>query len=276
MAHDPAPGEPWILNDPYAGGTHLPDLTHRHAHRARLRGDARAPRRRRRLGAGEPPRRLADARRGGSRHPADAARRRDARRRSSRGCGTRTSAAATCALSSRRTALAEGRVVELCARRGRERVAAAMDELLAYSERRRARGASSRSPGRHASRAPTRSRRPRAARDPRRRDDRAATRSTSTSTEPPPQYDGNLNCPLAVTRSACFYVVRCLDRARPAGLGRRVRARSRCAPRRAASSTPARPPPSRRATRRRRAGSRTSSSTRSHRRSPCPRRARGR
>ena len=27
MAHDPAPGEPWILNDPYAGGTHLPDLT---------------------------------------------------------------------------------------------------------------------------------------------------------------------------------------------------------------------------------------------------------
>src|SRR5512147_2755792 len=26
-AHDPAPGEPWILNDPYAGGTHLPDLT---------------------------------------------------------------------------------------------------------------------------------------------------------------------------------------------------------------------------------------------------------
>ena len=27
MAHDPQPGEVWILNDPYAGGTHLPDLT---------------------------------------------------------------------------------------------------------------------------------------------------------------------------------------------------------------------------------------------------------
>src|ERR687891_2701269 len=26
-ARHPAPGEPWILNDPYAGGTHLPDLT---------------------------------------------------------------------------------------------------------------------------------------------------------------------------------------------------------------------------------------------------------
>src|SRR3712207_3542072 len=25
-----------------------------------------------------------------------------------------------------------------------------------------------------------------------------------------PQHEGNLNCPLAVTRSACFYVVRCL------------------------------------------------------------------
>ena len=31
--------------------------------------------------------------------------------------------------------LAERRIEELCARRGRERVAAAMDELLAYSER---------------------------------------------------------------------------------------------------------------------------------------------
>src|ERR671932_2954295 len=27
MAHDPAPREPWILNDPFAGGTHLPDIT---------------------------------------------------------------------------------------------------------------------------------------------------------------------------------------------------------------------------------------------------------
>ena len=27
IAQDPAPSEPWIVNDPYAGGTHLPDLT---------------------------------------------------------------------------------------------------------------------------------------------------------------------------------------------------------------------------------------------------------
>ena len=27
MAHDPAPDEVWVLNDPYTGGTHLPDIT---------------------------------------------------------------------------------------------------------------------------------------------------------------------------------------------------------------------------------------------------------
>src|SRR5256885_16098992 len=27
MAHGPAPGEVWAVNDPYAGGTHLPDIT---------------------------------------------------------------------------------------------------------------------------------------------------------------------------------------------------------------------------------------------------------
>ena len=27
IVHDPAPGEVWALNDPYTGGTHLPDIT---------------------------------------------------------------------------------------------------------------------------------------------------------------------------------------------------------------------------------------------------------
>src|SRR6187397_1998996 len=26
-AHDPAPGQVWVLNDPFTGGTHLPDVT---------------------------------------------------------------------------------------------------------------------------------------------------------------------------------------------------------------------------------------------------------
>src|SRR2546421_8552560 len=27
MQHEPAPGEVWAINDPYSGGTHLPDIT---------------------------------------------------------------------------------------------------------------------------------------------------------------------------------------------------------------------------------------------------------
>ena len=27
MARDPAPDDVWVLNDPYTGGTHLPDIT---------------------------------------------------------------------------------------------------------------------------------------------------------------------------------------------------------------------------------------------------------
>ena len=27
IARDPRPGDVWVLNDPYAGGTHLPDIT---------------------------------------------------------------------------------------------------------------------------------------------------------------------------------------------------------------------------------------------------------
>ena len=51
IACDPGPDDVLILNDPYAGGTHLPDITLVSRTRARLRGDARAPRRRRRRGA---------------------------------------------------------------------------------------------------------------------------------------------------------------------------------------------------------------------------------
>ena len=91
-----------------------------------------------------------------------------------------------------------------------------------------------------------------------------------------PQHEGNLNCPLAVTRSACFFVVRCLTDSRPPRLGRRLRPGDRAARPRAASSTPGRRPRSPPGTRRRRAASPTSSSTRSARRSPCPHRARGR
>ena len=75
LAHDPQPGETWILNDPYAGGTHLPDLTlvsrtplgfaATRAHHADVGGSEPGS-----LAAG-----LADARRGGRRDPTDPPRR---------------------------------------------------------------------------------------------------------------------------------------------------------------------------------------------------------
>ena len=99
-------------------------------------------------------------------------------------------------------------MAELCARRGRERVAAAMDELLAYSER-VVRAAIARLPDGRFEGA-----------DVLETPDglleiRAAVTIAGDSIDidfegTAPQYDGNLNCPLAVTRSACFYVVRCL------------------------------------------------------------------
>src|SRR5688500_1330880 len=134
MAHDPEPGVPWILNDPYAGGTHLPDLTIvtrtplgyavTRAHHADVGGvdPGSLPARSTTLadeGVVIPPTRLdADA------LEALVARMRNPEER--RG-DLRAQLAAH--------RLAERRVEELCARRGRDRVAAAMDELLAYSER---------------------------------------------------------------------------------------------------------------------------------------------
>jgi N-methylhydantoinase B len=206
-AHDPAPGEPWILNDPYAGGTHLPDLTVvsrtelgyavTRAHHADVGGSepGSLPPGSRTLaeeGVVVPPTRLDDATIdvlvSQMRNPEE--RRGDLRAQLA---GNR---------------LAESRIAELCARRGRERVAAAMDELFAYSER-VVRAAIRELPdGRYEGE------------DELETQDgllpiRAAVTIAGESIDidfegTAPQYDGNLNCPLAVTRSACFYVVRCL------------------------------------------------------------------
>ena len=205
--HDPAPGEPWILNDPYAGGTHLPDLTIvtrtslgyavSRAHHADVGGSEPGS-----LPSGSttlaeegvviPPTQLDAATLeelvGRMRNPDE--RRGDLRAQL---------AAHT---------LAERRVEELCARRGNRRVTEAMDELLAYSERvvSSALGdlPDGRFQGADALETP---------------DGLLELRATVTIAGESididfegtaPQHRGNLNCPLAVTRSACFYVVRCL------------------------------------------------------------------
>src|SRR5207248_1112460 len=104
--------------------------------------------------------------------------------------------------------LAERRVGELCERRGRDAVVAAMDELYTYSGR-AVRAAISKLPNGcwtaedvlEAPNGPLTIRAVATIADDEIEIDFAGT---------DPQHDGNLNCPLSVTRSACFFVVRCV------------------------------------------------------------------
>ena len=206
-AHDPAPGEAWLLNDPYTGGTHLPDLTIvtrtalgyavTRAHHADVGGSTPGslPPGSRTLaeeGVVVPPTRLDD----------DTVDRLVSRMRNpdERRGDLRAQLAAH--------RLAEARLAELVERRGRRRVVAAMDELLAYSERVVRSGIRSLPDGRFtaedALETPAGELAIRAAVTV--AGDAIAIDFDGTSA----QQDGNLNCPLAVTRSACFYVVRCL------------------------------------------------------------------
>ena len=206
-AHDPQPGEVWILNDPFAGGTHLPDVTMvsrtelgfavSRAHHADVGAfePGSMPAESRTLeeeGVVIPPTRLdeptLESLIGRMRNPEE--RRGDFRAQ----------------LSAHR--LAEQRLTELCARRGRERVAAAMDELFAYSERVVRAALARLQDGRYE------------AEDVLEATDgeltiRAAVTIAGEEIEidfagTSPQHAGNLNAPLAVARSASYFVVRCL------------------------------------------------------------------
>jgi N-methylhydantoinase B len=207
MSHDPSPGEVWAINDPYSGGTHLPDITLvsptevgfavTRAHHADVGGrePGSMPANSRTLdeeGVVIPPTRLDD----------DEVARLVARMRNpdERRGDLRAQLAAH--------RLAERRIAELCAKRGRERVVAAMDELYAYSERRMRAGIAALPDGRYG-----------AADVLEAIEGELELRATVTIAGDEveidfagtaPQHEGNLNCPLAVARSACFYVVRML------------------------------------------------------------------
>jgi N-methylhydantoinase B len=202
-----AVGEICILNDPYTGGTHLPDVTLvsrtalgyavSRAHHADVGGmePASLPAFSHELyqeGLIIPPTRLTEEVVelfvANARNPDE--RRGDLRAQ----------------IAAQR--LAERRVEELCARRGAERVADAMDELYAYSER-VVRAAIAQLPdGRWT------------AEDVVEAVDgdleiRASVEIAGDEVRidfagTAPQHRGNLNCPLSVTRSACYFVVRCL------------------------------------------------------------------
>ena len=201
------PGQVAILNDPYTGGTHLPDVTLvsrtalgfavSRAHHADVGGiePASLPAFSRTLeeeGVILPPQLLTDE---VLENFVRATRQPEERRGD-----LRAQLAAH--------HLAERRLEELCARRGRARVAVASDALYAYSER-MVRAALARLP-----------------------DGRGEAEDVVEAVEgdlpihcaveiagdgiridfagTAPQHEGNLNCPLAVTKSACYFVVRCL------------------------------------------------------------------
>ncbi|HZT93821.1 MAG TPA: hydantoinase B/oxoprolinase family protein [Gaiellaceae bacterium] len=201
------PGQVAILNDPYTGGTHLPDVTLvsrtvlgyavSRAHHADVGGiePASLPAFSHTLeeeGVILPPQLLTD----------DVLERfvRATRRPEERRGDLRAQ------LSAHR--LADRRLEELRARRGRDRVAAAMDELHSYSERMvraaLARLADGRSEAEDVVEAADGDLRIRCAAEI------AGDGITIDFAGTAPQYDGNLNCPLAVTKSACYFVVRCV------------------------------------------------------------------
>jgi N-methylhydantoinase B len=206
-AHDPEPGEAYVLNDPYAGGTHLPDITlvsrtavgfaATRAHHADVGGavPGSLPANSTRLedeGVVIPPTRLDEATLD---HLVAQMRNPDERRGDLRA-----------QLASQR--LGERRLDELCARRGRDVVVRAMNELHDYAERSVRAAVAELPDGRHE------------ATDVLEAEEgdlelRVAVTIDGEDIEidftgTAPQHGGNLNCPLAVTRSACYFVVRCV------------------------------------------------------------------
>jgi N-methylhydantoinase B len=206
-AYAPARGELWVLNDPFAGGTHLPDVTMvsrtsvgfavSRAHHADIgaREPGSMPAESRTLdeeGVVIPPTRLDDA-------TLDSlvARMRNPDERLG---DFRAQIAAH--------RLAERRLDELCERRGRDQVVAAMHELYAYSERVVRVALAALPDGRYEAEDVLEAMEGDLA-------IRCAVTIAGDELEidfdgTSPQHAGNLNAPLAVARSASYFVVRCV------------------------------------------------------------------
>jgi N-methylhydantoinase B len=207
MRYDPGPEDVFVLNDPYEGGTHLPDITLvsrtevgfavTRAHHADVGGvePGSMPANSRVLleeGVIIPPTRLDETELeiivSHMRNPEE--RRGDFRAQ----------------LAAHR--LGERRVGELCSRRGQKIVLQAMDELFAYSERVVRAGISGLPDGQYQAldfvEAPEKDLEIRVTIEI--EGDSISFDFAGTAR----QHMGNLNCPLSVTRSACYFVVRCL------------------------------------------------------------------
>jgi N-methylhydantoinase B len=216
LPEEQRPGGAWVLNDPYRGGTHLPDITlispvfagedllgfaASRAHHADVGGPTPAgmPARSTRLeeeGVVIPPTRVED---GVLEELAE--RMRSPRQRladlRAQGAANRTG---------------EVRLLELAERHGLERLRDAMAEILAYAERRTRAALAELPDGAYA------------AEDTLEDDAGGEPRDVTLRLEAKiegerllldfsgsdPQVEGNLNCPLSVTRSAAYFAVRVL------------------------------------------------------------------
>jgi N-methylhydantoinase B len=216
LGEEHRPGDAWILNDPYEGGTHLPDVTlispvfaaagllgfaACRAHHADIGGPTPAgmPARSRTLdeeGLVIPPTRI----------EGDVLERLAAQMRSPRQrlADLRAQAAAN--------RIGAQRLIELAERQGIERLRAGMEEILSYAERRTRVALGALPDGVYT------------AEDLLEDDGGGAPRDVTLRLEATirgdrleldfsgsdDQIDGNLNCPLSVTRSAAFFAVRVL------------------------------------------------------------------
>jgi len=229
LGEEHAPGRAWILNDPYRGGTHLPDIT--------VVTPAFAPGKPARTGGGAPSR----AQRGGQliafvanrAHHADVG----GPTPGSMPADSRTLADEGVVIEPRvlderaiaqlsgqmrrpdqrradlRAQLAAGavgarRIAELYQRVGSETLQTGFAEVLAYAERRTRACLQQLEDGVHEAHDVL---------EAREGDLEISLRATVSGdrleldfTGTAPQHDGNLNCPLAVTRSACYFALRVL------------------------------------------------------------------
>jgi N-methylhydantoinase B len=226
LGEEQRPGVAWILNDPYRGGTHLPDLTlvspvfataellgfaACRAHHADVGGPTPGgmPARSRTLaeeGVVIPPTRVVD----GELERLAALMRAPRQRLAD----LRAQSAAN--------RIGELRLAELAERHGLERLRAGMEEILAYAERRTRAALAALPDGAYAAEDVLEDDAGGEQRDVALRVE-ATIRGDSLSLDfsgTDPQVEGNLNCPLSVTKSAAFFAVRVLtDPDAPASAG---------------------------------------------------------
>ena len=215
---DQRPGDAWILNDPFAGGTHLPDISVMSPvfARSELVGFAASRAHHADVGAGEPGSMPADSRTIDDEGVVIAPSRLVREGRLDRELLTNLTARMRNPRQREadlRAQLAAGRtgaerLVALVERAGIERLRAAMSETLDYAERRTRASIARLDDGE------------RGATDVLEAADgdlelrlRAAVKGDRVEldfTGSAPQHAGNLNCPLAVTLSACYFALRVL------------------------------------------------------------------